>query len=154
MGYEFHRDNHLTIKLHTHAEEALVVDLVMTVAARLLLTDMCRAQVLLFMSPDIMTTNKMLMGEILRDPQFVSEIDYSACFRQLLKEAAADDLLDLDNPREAAEGFISLLKGKTFWPVRLGAPLVGADEIEEMTESSVDLIISRYGNGAALRDGQ
>ncbi|MEB8388446.1 TetR/AcrR family transcriptional regulator [Rhodobacteraceae bacterium KMM 6894] len=120
------------------------------------LTDMGRAQARLFMSPDIMAANKMLMSEILRDPQIVSEIqneiDYTASFEQLLKEAAADGLLDLQNPRQAAEEFISLLKGKAFWPVMFGAPLVGADEMADMIDSTVDMMMCRYGNGSRSRD--
>jgi AcrR family transcriptional regulator len=121
------------------------------------LTDMGRAQSRLFMSHEIMTANKMLMSEILRDPQIVSEIqneiDYTASFEDLLKEAAADGLLDLTNPRQAAEEFISLLKGKAFWPVMFGAPLVEAAEMEKMIESSVDIMMNHYGNDVRPRDG-
>lgn len=113
------------------------------------LTDMGRAQARIFMSPDIMNANKVLMSEILRDPQVVSElqktIDYTASFAKMLEQAAADGLLDLQDPRQAAEEFISLLKGKAFWPVMFGAPLFKAEEVDAMIESTVNMMLSHYG---------
>ncbi|MGY3667658.1 TetR/AcrR family transcriptional regulator [Marinovum sp. KMM 9989] len=113
------------------------------------LTDMARAQARMFMSPKIMAANKMLLSEILRDPKIVSEIqsefDYTASFETLLKEAAADGALCIPNPREAAEEFVSLLKGKAFWPVMLGAPLIGSDEMEAMIARTVDIMMHHYG---------
>ena len=95
-----------------------------------------------------MTANKMLMSEILRDPELVSEIqnevDYTASFEQLFKEAAADGVLTIANPRQAAEEFISLLKGKAFWPFMLGAPLVKPDEMDVMIDQSVDMMMNQY----------
>lgn len=113
------------------------------------LVEMGRAQARLYTSPDVMTANKMLMSEILRDPELVSEIqnqvDYTASFEQLFKEAAADGVLTVTSPRQAAEEFISLLKGKAFWPFMLGAPLVKPDEMDAMIDQSVDLMMSQYG---------
>lgn len=122
------------------------------------LTEMGRAQARLFMVPEIMTANKMVMSEILRNPRIVNEIqneiDYTASFEQLLNEAARDGLLDLQNPRQAAEEFISLLKGKAFWPVMLGAPLVSADEMEKMIGGTVSIMMSHYGPKVAFKAPQ
>lgn len=113
------------------------------------LVEMGRAQARLYTSPDVMTANKMLMSEILRDPELVSEIqnevDYTASFEQLFKEAAVDRVLTVTSPRQAAEEFISLLKGKAFWPFMLGAPLVKPEEIDVMIDRSVDMMMSQYG---------
>jgi len=96
-----------------------------------------------------MNANKMLMTEILRDPELVreiqNEVDYTASFEQLFKEAAADGVLTISNPRQAAEEFISLLKGKAFWPFMLGAPLVSPDEMDAMIDQSVDMMMNQYG---------
>lgn len=112
------------------------------------LVEMGHAQARLYTSPEIMTANKMLMSEILRDPELVSEIqnevDYTASFEQLFKEAAADGVLTITNPRQAAEEFISLLKGKAFWPFMLGAPLVKPDEMDAMIYQSVDMMMNQY----------
>ena len=112
-------------------------------------TRMGRAQARLYTSPEVMNANKMLMTEILRDPELVreiqNEVDYTASFEQLFKEAAADGVLTIPNPRQAAEEFISLLKGKAFWPFMLGAPLVSPDEMDAMIDQSVDMMMNQYG---------
>ncbi|EAP83113.1 transcriptional regulator tetR family protein [Sulfitobacter sp. EE-36] len=113
------------------------------------LIEMGRAQARLYTSPEVMNANKMLMTEILRDPELVreiqNEVDYTASFEQLFKEAAADGVLTISNPRQAAEEFISLLKGKAFWPFMLGAPLVSPDEMDAMIDQSVDMMMNQYG---------
>jgi len=113
------------------------------------LIEMGRAQARLYTSPEVMNANKMLMTEILRDPELVreiqNEVDYTASFEQLFKEAAADGVLTIPNPRQAAEEFISLLKGKAFWPFMLGAPLVSPDEMNAMIDQSVDMMMNQYG---------
>ncbi len=103
----------------------------------------------LMTSPDIMATTRLVMSEVLRSPELVEEnqekTDFTAPIEALLKEATADGQLRVDDPRVAAEEFIALLKGKAFWPVVFGAPVVSTDEMASIIDSSVELIMRRYG---------
>ena len=138
----------LMVRQWTIIADNLTVSYQPGVDVREQLVEMGRAQARLYTSLEIMTANKMLMSEILRDPELVSEIqnevDYTASFEQLFKEAAADGVLTIANPRQAAEEFISLLKGKAFWPFMLGAPLVKPDEMDVMIDQSVDMMMNQY----------
>ena len=60
------------------------------------LIEMGRAQARLYTSPEVMNANKMLMTEILRDPELVreiqNEVDYTASFEQRgRRRRGADD---------------------------------------------------------------
>ncbi|MEM1074179.1 MAG: TetR/AcrR family transcriptional regulator [Pseudomonadota bacterium] len=113
------------------------------------LVDLGHAQGQLFTSPDVMAMTKLVMSEVLRSPQLVEEnrekTDYKVYLTALLKDAADDGQLKLDDPAAAADEFISLIKGKAFWPVVLGAPVVSETEMVGIVTSSVDMIMSRYG---------
>lgn len=113
------------------------------------LTELGRAEGRLFTSPEVMATTRLVMSEVLRSPELVEEneekTDYKAAFETMLREATADGQLKVDDPKVAAEEFISLIKGKAFWPVVFGAPVVTADEMEQIVASSVDMMMSRYG---------
>ena len=99
-------------------------------------------------SPDVMATTRMVMSEVLRSPELVEEnqekTDFKASFEQMLRAADADGQLSIEDPRQAAEEFISLIKGKAFWPVVFGAPVVTPDEMSELIESSVEMMMRRY----------
>lgn len=114
------------------------------------LIDLGHAEGRLLTSPDIMATTRMVMSEMLQRPELVEENEEKTDFKDsvvlLLKHAAEDGQLQLDDPRDVAEEFIALLKGKAFWPVVfLGAPVVSVDEMSKIVDSSVDMIMSRYG---------
>lgn len=113
------------------------------------LSDLGHAEGRLLTAPDVMATTKLVMSEILRSPELVGEnqqkIDYMASFETMLRDAAADGQLCIDNPRDAAEEFMSLLKGKAFWPVIFGAPVVSVDEMAKIVDSTVAYMMSRYG---------
>lgn len=114
------------------------------------LTELGHAEGRLMTSPDVMATTRLVMSEVLRSPGLAEEnwekTDFKASFETMLREATADGQLRVDNPRDAAEEFISLLKGKAFWPVLFGAPVVSVDEMSKIVDSSVEMIMSRYGS--------
>ena len=71
--------------------------------------------------------------------------DFRAAFETMLRDAAADGQLNIDDAQAAAEEFIGLIKSKAFWPVIFGAPVVTPEEMAKIVESSVDMIMARYG---------
>ncbi len=103
----------------------------------------------LLTSSDVMATTRLVMSEVLRSPELVEEnqekTDFKAAFETMLRDATADGQLQVDDPRDAAEEFISLIKGKAFWPVIFGAPVVSVEEMSKIIDSSVELIMRRYG---------
>ena len=112
------------------------------------LTELGHAEGRLLTSPEVMATTRMIMSEVLRSPELVEEnqekTDFKASFEIMLRDATTDEQLRVDDPKIAAEEFISLIKGKAFWPVVFGAPVVSVDEMSDIVDRSVDLILSRY----------
>lgn len=113
------------------------------------LTALGHAEGELLTSPEVMAMTRLVMSEVLRSPELVEEnqekTDFKAAFEVMLREAAADGQLRIEDPRQAAEEFIALIKGKAFWPVVFGAPVVSVAEMEQIVDSSVTMIMSRYG---------
>ncbi len=103
----------------------------------------------LMTSPEFMATSRLVLSEILRSPELVEEnqkkTHFNAAFEQMLREASDDGQLTIANPAEAADEFISLIKGKAFWPVVFGAPVVETEEMARIVENAVEMIIRRYG---------
>lgn len=112
------------------------------------LTDLGRAQGKLYTSAEVMATTRLVLSEVLRSPDLVEKdqekTDYKACFQTMLRHAVEDRQLDIDDPSAAAEEFIALIKGKAFWPVILGAPIVSQKEMDKIVEDSVEMIMRRY----------
>ncbi|MEM7522459.1 MAG: TetR/AcrR family transcriptional regulator [Pseudomonadota bacterium] len=108
-----------------------------------------RAEGRLLTSPDVMATTRMVMSELLRSPglagQSQEKIDFKASFETMLSEATADGRLDVADPQAAAKEFLALLKARAFWPVIFGEPVVSEEEMEQIVDSSVEMMISRYG---------
>lgn len=113
------------------------------------LRDVGHAEGALLTSPEIMATTRLVMSEVLRSPELVEEnaekTDMQAALAQMLRDADADGQLRIDAPQQAAQEFISLIKGKAFWPVIFGAPVLGTDEMAAIVDSSVEMILRRYG---------
>ncbi|MEM8582259.1 MAG: TetR/AcrR family transcriptional regulator [Pseudomonadota bacterium] len=113
------------------------------------LTALGQAEGVLMTSPEVMSMTRLVISELLRNPDLVEEnqekTDYKAAFETMLRDATADGQLNVADPRVAAEEYIGLIKAKAFWPVVLGAPVVTAAEMDDIIESSVALIMSRYG---------
>ncbi|MEL6960796.1 MAG: TetR/AcrR family transcriptional regulator [Pseudomonadota bacterium] len=112
------------------------------------LTDLGWAEGEILMSPEIMSMARMLISETLRNPALAHEaegkIDKTKAFNTLMRGAAETGQLHLPNPDAAASEYLSLIKGKAFWPVMLGADIVSRDEMWDIIEKSVDMIMARY----------
>ena len=113
------------------------------------LTDLGHAQGQLFTSPEVMAMTKLVMSEVLRSPELVEEnqqkTDYKRFFQAMLRDAVADGQLETADPNAAADEFTALIKGKAFWPVVLGAPVVTEAEMSKIVDDSVAMVMSRYG---------
>ena len=113
------------------------------------LTDLGHAQGQLFTSPEVMAMTKLVMSEVLRSPELVEEnqqkTDYKRFFQAMLRDAVEDGQLETADPNAAADEFIALIKGKAFWPVVLGAPVVTEVEMSKIVDDSVAMVMSRYG---------
>lgn len=113
------------------------------------LTALGQAEGQLLTDPEVMAMTRLVMSEVLRSPELVGEnqekTDFKAAFETMLRDADADGALDIENPNLAAEEFIALIKGKAFWPVVFGAAVVTTAEMDKIIESSVAMIMSRYG---------
>lgn len=118
------------------------------VPIRAQLMDLGAAEGRLLTSESIMSTTRMVMTEVLRSPELVDEnqkkLDFVSAFETVMRDAAEDGQLVIENPRQAAEEFLALIKAKAFWPVVYGAPIVGAAEMDTIVQASVDMIMCRY----------
>ncbi|MEM9342434.1 MAG: TetR/AcrR family transcriptional regulator [Pseudomonadota bacterium] len=112
------------------------------------LFELAEAEGRLLSSKDIMLTTRLVMSELLRQPELAEQnkekTDFTAAFVQMLKDAAEDGKLNLDDPKSAAEEFLALIKGRAFWPVVFGAPVVSEEEMKAIIQNSVDMMMSRY----------
>lgn len=113
------------------------------------LTELARAEGRMLTSPKVMRLARLVMSQILSRPELAGEtqekIDLTAIFQNMLEDAAADGQLRLDDPSEATAEFLSLLKGRAFWPVILGAPILTEAEMEGIIAGAVDMMMARYG---------
>ena len=120
------------------------------VPIRAQLTDLAWAEGRLLISPDVMSMARMIVSETLRNPEMAAEIqgkiDSTSSIVAMLDAAAKDGQLDLDNPETVAQEFLGLIKAKAFWPVVFGAEIVSEAEMAEIVQSTVDMILSRYGH--------
>lgn len=102
----------------------------------------------LLSSKEIMLTTRLVMSELLRQPELAAQntekTDFTSSFVQMLTDAAADGALRLEDPKAAADEFLALIKGRAFWPVVFGAPVVSEADMKVIIETSVDLMMSRY----------
>ncbi|MDP5217757.1 TetR/AcrR family transcriptional regulator [Ruegeria sp. 2205SS24-7] len=113
------------------------------------LTDLARAEGHLLTSPEVMAIARLLISENLRNPQLAAsvqgKIDSKRVFAEMLRDATADGQLSVDEPDEAAEQFLALLKAKAFWPVILGGDILSEAQMAKVVESAVEMMMSRYG---------
>ena len=112
------------------------------------LFELAEAEGQLLTSKDIMLTTRLVMSEFLRQPELAEQnqakTDFTASLVKMLEDAAADGKLVLDDPRSAADEFLALIKGRAFWPVVFGAPVVSETEMKSIIQNSVDMMMSRY----------
>ena len=113
------------------------------------LTDVGLAEGELLTSAEVMATTRMIMTELLRNPELADEdqekTDYRTALATMLSDASIAGQLDVESPEEAAEEFIGLIKAKAFWPVILGSPVVRNTEMKRIVANSVEMMMCRYG---------
>ena len=113
------------------------------------LTNLAWAEGRILMMPDVMAMARMVISETLRSPGLAAEatdkLDKTAVFTGLLRDAAADGQLRIDDPEQAGREFIGLIKARAFWPLLFTGSVLSEAEMTETIESSVDMMISRYG---------
>lgn len=113
------------------------------------LMDFAQAEGRLLTSEEMMQTTRLVMSEVLRQPDLVEQnqekTDFTASFVEMLRDAAADGKLRLGDPKAVADEFLALIKGQAFWPVVFGAPVLSEAEMARILESSVDMLMTRYG---------
>ncbi|MCG7519033.1 TetR/AcrR family transcriptional regulator [Ruegeria sp. Ofav3-42] len=113
------------------------------------LTELAWAEGRILMLPEVMAMARMVISETLRNPVLAAaaqgKLDKTAIFVQMLKDAAADDQLRIDDPESAGQEFIGLIKAKAFWPMIFTGSVLSEDDMTATIENSVDMILSRYG---------
>ncbi|MEX0350971.1 MAG: TetR/AcrR family transcriptional regulator [Paracoccaceae bacterium] len=113
------------------------------------LTDLAWAEGRLLTSPEVMAIARLVVSENLRNPELAKsvqgKIDSKRVFVEMLREAASDGQLKVEQPEEAAEQFIALLKAKAFWPVIFGGDILSQAQMAVVVENTIDMIMSRYG---------
>ncbi|MEX0316741.1 MAG: TetR/AcrR family transcriptional regulator [Ruegeria sp.] len=105
----------------------------------------------LLISPEVMAMARMIISETLRNPDLAEaaqgKIDKTGAFIDMLRAASEDGQLNVPDPEEAAQEFIALLKAKAFWPYIFGSALVSEEQMQKIVESSVEMMMCRYGTG-------
>lgn len=113
------------------------------------LTELAWAEGRILMLPEVMAMARMVISETLRNPVLAAaaqgKLDKTAIFVQMLKDAAADGQLRIDDPESAGQEFIGLIKAKAFWPMIFTGSVLNEAEMTATIENSVDMILSRYG---------
>ena len=113
------------------------------------LTDLAWAEGRILMLPEVMAMARMVISETLRNPDLAAaaqgKLDKTAIFVEMLRDAAADGQLQIDDPESAGQQFIGLIKAKAFWPMIFTGSVLSEDEMTSTIENSVNMILSRYG---------
>ncbi|WP_170426471.1 TetR/AcrR family transcriptional regulator [Ruegeria arenilitoris] len=113
------------------------------------LTDLAWAEGRILMLPEVMAMARMVISETLRNPVLAAaaqgKLDKTAIFIQMLKDAAEDGQLRIDDPESAGQEFIGLIKAKAFWPMIFTGSVLTEAEMTATIENSVEMILSRYG---------
>ena len=123
-------------------------------AIRPQLVALARAEGRLLTSENFMRLVRMALGETIRDPALAAEMN--ACsekisvFHDFMNAACKDGTLQTENVEEATEQFIGLIKSRAFWPYVFSGDIVGANRMEDIVQSAVNVFLSHYGkNGGA-----
>jgi len=113
------------------------------------LTDLAWAEGRNLMSPDVMAMARMVISETLRNPELAAEaqgkLDKTPTFINMLRDAAEDGQLRVDDPERAGQEFIGLIKSRAFWPMIFSGSVLGEAEMTDVLENSVEMMLRRYG---------
>lgn len=105
----------------------------------------------LMTSHDFMRTMRMVITELMREPKLACNMserfDKTGILIDILSAAHDAGDLVIDDPRRAAEEYIGLIKSQSFWPTILSGVPVEADKMNAIIDSSVAMMMSRYGRG-------
>ncbi len=117
------------------------------------LTELAWAEGRILMLPDVMAMSRMVISEILRNPtlaeQAQGKLDKTASFIDMLREAAADGQLKIDDPEQAGREFIGLIKARAFWPLLFSGTVLSYQEMADTINNSVEMMMRRYGPDTA-----
>lgn len=118
------------------------------VDVRAQLTALAKAKGRTMTDASVMATARLVISEVLRSPDLAGEIqkkmELKSFFVDMLRAASEDGQLSVENPEDAAEEFLGLLKAKAFWPVVFGAPIVSEREMAGIIDSTVEMMMCRY----------
>ncbi|RBW52457.1 TetR/AcrR family transcriptional regulator [Ruegeria sp. A3M17] len=113
------------------------------------LTNLAWAEGRILMLPEVMAMARMVISETLRNPDLAAaaqgKLDKTAIFIEMLKDAADDGQLRIENPELAGQEFIGLIKSRAFWPMVFSGNVLTETEMTATIDSSVEMILSRYG---------
>ncbi|MES0823903.1 TetR/AcrR family transcriptional regulator [Ruegeria sp. SCP11] len=113
------------------------------------LTELAWAEGRILMKPDVMAMARMIISETLRNPELAAaaqgKLDKTPIFVDMLRDAADDGQLRIDDPNQAGSEFIGLIKSRAFWPLLFSGSVLSEAEMTETIDSSVEMMISRYG---------
>jgi TetR/AcrR family transcriptional regulator of autoinduction and epiphytic fitness len=113
------------------------------------LIELAWAEGRILMLPEVMAMSRMVISETLRNPDLAAaaqgKLDKTAIFVSMLKDAAEDGQLRIDDPQSAGQEFIGLIKAKAFWPMVFTGSVLSEAEMTATIDSSVEMILSRYG---------
>lgn len=130
-------------------ERALDITYDPALPIRAQLTALGEAEGGLLTDPEVMATTRLVMTEVLRSPDLVvrneEKTNKTSGLGAVIAAAVADGQLVAEDPQQVAQEFLSLIKGKAFWPVLYGAPVVSKAEMDGIIANSVEMILSRYG---------
>ncbi len=112
------------------------------------LTELAWAEGRILMSPEVIAMSRMVISETLRNPLLAAEaqgkLDKTATFIAMLRDAAEDGQLQIEDPEQAGREFIGLIKARAFWPMLFTGAVLSQAEMTETIENSVEMMISRY----------
>ncbi len=107
-----------------------------------------RAEGQLLQSERFMNLARMALGETMRAPQVAQavqqEADKMVVFSDFMTAARDAKAIQADDIEEATSQFIALLKSKAFWPHVVSGGRVGAEEMEDIVQSSVRTFMARF----------
>lgn len=108
------------------------------------------------LDPNIMKMVKMVLGEALRDPDFVClmrpKISIERVVAGFLEAATKDGKLNITDFEGVAEQFCSLIKGRSFFPQMFGAKPTTHKDMERFIKDAVDFVLKCYGTETALQE--
>ncbi len=103
----------------------------------------------ILVDPCAMNMARMMMGEILRDPETAENMnrrmDMVRPVKNFLDAAVSAGKLNITDTWVAAEQFLGLIKTRGFYPKLFGEQLSTRKEVEKIIEDAIDMFLCSYG---------